>query len=255
VIATTSLPALLEVRHLSVRLSGRQALENVSLDLGAGELVGLIGPNGAGKTTLLRAILGLLPVETGHVLVAGEPPVRNRWLIGYVPQRHEFAWDFPVSVEEAVMTGRTRVIGWLRQPRRLDREAVDEAMERASVADLRRRPIAELSGGQRQRVLVARALALRPKVLLLDEPFTGVDIPTQEALIHLLARLRAEGQALLMTTHDVQSALETCTRLVLLNRTIVASGTLDELRNPDLWLQAYGVGSSRQLFASLGMKV
>lgn len=234
-------------------LAGRRALEDVGLRLHAGEIVGLIGPNGAGKTTLLRAILGLLPAERGRILVEGQPSASNRSKIGYVPQRHEFAWDFPISVHDAVMTGRTRMIGWLRGPGSKDYEAVAEALARANVEDLRHRPLSELSGGQRQRVLIARALALRPTVLLLDEPFTGVDLPTQEALITLLGGLCDAGQGLLMTTHDVQSALHMCSRLVLLNRRIIAAGTPEELSDPDVWLQAFGVGSSRQLFASLGV--
>jgi manganese/iron transport system ATP-binding protein len=228
----------LTVRDVAVRLAGREVLHDVNLLVDKGELVGLIGPNGAGKTTLLRSVLGLLPLTSGTITVA-----RDR--VGYVPQRHEFAWDFPISVARAVLTGRTKAIGPLRRAGRKDRELVAEAMARADLTDLARRPIGELSGGQRQRVLVARALALRPAVLLLDEPFTGLDVPTQELLTGLLRELRAEGTAVLMTTHDLAAATALCDRLCLLNRTVIADAPPDELADPDVWLRAFGMIGGR----------
>jgi manganese/iron transport system ATP-binding protein len=228
----------LTVRDVAVRLAGREVLHDVNLLVDKGELVGLIGPNGAGKTTLLRSVLGLLPLTSGTIAVA-----RDR--VGYVPQRHEFAWDFPISVARAVLTGRTKAIGPLRRAGRKDRELVAEAMARADLTDLARRPIGELSGGQRQRVLVARALALRPAVLLLDEPFTGLDVPTQELLTGLLRELRAEGTAVLMTTHDLAAATALCDRLCLLNRTVIADAPPDELADPDVWLRAFGMIGGR----------
>ncbi|QIQ06606.1 anchored repeat-type ABC transporter ATP-binding subunit [Streptomyces liangshanensis] len=250
---TSSAPPVLEVSSLSVELGGRLALSDVGLTVRAGELVGLIGPNGAGKTTLLRAILGLLTPHTGSVRIDGRPVERRRGSVGYVPQRHEFAWDFPLSVEQAVLTGRTRRIGLLRRPGPADRAAVAEAIERVALTALRRRPIGELSGGQRQRVLVARALALRPSLLLLDEPFTGLDVPTQELLTSLFHQLRQENKALLMTTHDLPAAAGMAGRLCLLNRTVVADGPPGELRDPAVWLRAFGVTSSDQLLTSLGV--
>ncbi|MCZ0983440.1 anchored repeat-type ABC transporter ATP-binding subunit [Streptomyces diastatochromogenes] len=218
---------------MSVVLGGRTAVRDASLTVAAGELVGLLGPNGAGKTTLLRAVLGLITTSAGSVETDGR--------VGYVPQRHEFAWDFPLDVADTVLSGRTRMIGWLRRPRAHDRAAADEALELAGLTDLRRRPIGELSGGQRQRVLVARALAAEPRLLLLDEPFTGVDVPTQELLNELFGRLAAEGRGLLMTTHDLAAAARTCTRVILLNRTVVAEGGPELLSDPDQMLRAFGL--------------
>ncbi|MFF7143136.1 MULTISPECIES: anchored repeat-type ABC transporter ATP-binding subunit [Streptomyces] len=249
---TTTTPAL-RVRDLAVELGGRRALDGVDLTVDAGELVGLIGPNGAGKTTLLRAVLGLLTPLGGTIDIDGQPVARSRGTVGYVPQRHEFAWDFPLSVEKAVLTGRTHRIGRLRRPGATDREAVEEALDRVALTDLRRRPIGELSGGQRQRVLVARALALRPRLLLLDEPFTGLDVPTQELLTSLFLRLRDEGKALLMTTHDLPGAADMAGRLCLLNRTVIADGPPEALRDPAVWLRAFGVARSEQLLTSLGV--
>lgn len=228
----------LAVRDVAVRLAGRDVLHDVNLLVDNGELVGLIGPNGAGKTTLLRSVLGLLPLTAGTITL-------DREGVGYVPQRHEFAWDFPISVARAVLTGRTKVIGPLRRAGREDRELVAEAMARADLTPLARRPIGELSGGQRQRVLVARALALRPTVLLLDEPFTGLDVPTQELLTGLLRELREEGTAVLMTTHDLAAATALCDRLCLLNRTVIADAPPSELDDPNVWLQAFGMIGGR----------
>jgi len=246
-------PAALDATGVAVELGGRVALHDVDLRLARGELTGLIGPNGAGKTTLLRAVLGLLPLRSGTVRVDGLDRDDARGGIGYVPQRHEFAWDFPVTVSGAVLTGLTHRIGWLRRARRADRDAVEEALARTRLTALRDRPVGELSGGQRQRVLVARALVLRPRLLLLDEPFTGLDVPTQELLTALLRELRDEGVAILMTTHDLAAAAELCGRLVLLNRTVVADGPPAELRDPAVWLRAFGVTESDRLLSALGV--
>jgi manganese/iron transport system ATP-binding protein len=228
-------------------------LTNVDLAVGRGELVGLIGPNGAGKTTLLRTVLGLLAPVTGQVRVAGEAARPGRTPIGYVPQRHDFAFDFPISVANAVATGLTGRLGPLRRPDAAAWEAVVEALGRVRMADLADRPIGQLSGGQRQRMLVARALALRPSVLLLDEPFTGLDMPTQELLSALFVDLASEGRALLLTTHDIPSALYTCHRIALLNRSLVATDTPARLAaDPALWMAAFGIGPDSALLRVLG---
>ncbi|WP_350274954.1 anchored repeat-type ABC transporter ATP-binding subunit [Kribbella sp. HUAS MG21] len=244
---------VLQVTGLAVELAGREVLHDVDLRVDSSEHVGLIGPNGAGKTTLLRALLGLIPARAGTITIDGKTPAQARGTIGYVPQRHEFVWDYPVQVRTAVLTGRTHRIGWLRRPGTADHDAVLEALQRVDLTDLAARPIGELSGGQRQRVLVARALALRPRLLLLDEPFTGLDVPTQEILTRLFRELTAEGTAILMTTHDLPAAADTCSRLCLLNRTVVADGPPDELRDPAVWLRAFGVARSEQLLHSLGV--
>jgi manganese/iron transport system ATP-binding protein len=247
-------PAL-AIRDLEVVLGGRTVLHDASLDVRAGDFTGLIGPNGAGKTTLLRSALGLIPTRSGTVRLDGRSARAARDEIGYVPQRHEFAWDFPISVEEAVLSGRTRRIGLLRRPGVEDYRAAREAVDRVRLTDLRRRPVGQLSGGQRQRVLVARALALRPRVLLLDEPFTGLDMPTQEMLTELFATLAGEGVAVLMTTHDLAGAMDSCTRICLLNRTVVAVGTPDQVRDADLWSRAFGVSASSPLLRAVGLEV
>ncbi|MGA7149492.1 MAG: anchored repeat-type ABC transporter ATP-binding subunit [Microbacterium sp.] len=245
----------LDVEDLTVQLGGRRVLRDVSLRIDTGEFVGLIGPNGAGKTTLLRSILGLIRTESGRIDVDGRAGVQARSRVGYVPQRHEFAWDFPISVEDAVMTGRIRRIGWLRRPRVSDFDAAAEALERVHMDHLRTRPVAELSGGQRQRVLVARALALRPRLLLLDEPFTGLDMPTQELLIELFRELAGEDKAVLMTTHDLVGAMHECSRLCLLNRTVIADAPPSELVDAAIWMRTFDVKATNPLLKTLGVSV
>lgn len=245
--------AELDVAGLAVELGGRSVLHDVDLAVEVGEVVGLIGPNGAGKTTLLRAVLGLVPRTSGTVAVGGKDIARARRTVGYVPQRHDFAWDFPASVGDVVISGRVGAIGWLRRPGVDDYRAVNEALDLVRMRGLRERPVGQLSGGQRQRVLVARALALRPRLLLLDEPFTGLDVPTQELLTDLFSDLAQDGRALLMTTHDLAGAVHGCDRLYLVNRTVVASGRPEELRDAKLWVRAFGFRSDSPLLGVLGV--
>ncbi|PWD52334.1 anchored repeat-type ABC transporter ATP-binding subunit [Serinibacter arcticus] len=241
------------VEGLAVDLGGREVLREIDLTVARGELVGLIGPNGAGKTTLLRSVLGLTQIRGGTVTIGGSTAGAGRRKVGYVPQRHEFAWDFPISVEDVVLSGRVGAIGWGRRAGVEDYRATRQALERVHMQDLRRRPVGQLSGGQRQRVLVARALALRPCLLLLDEPFTGLDIPTQELLTDLFTSLAQEGHALLMTTHDLAGALVACQRLYLVNRRVIATGRPDELADPGVWIEAFGFRPGSPLLATIGV--
>lgn len=242
----------LAVENVSVELGGRLVLTGTNLTIRRGELVGLIGPNGAGKTTLLRTILGVLSPSVGQVLVEGRVSKPGRTPIGYVPQRHEFAWEFPISVANVVMSGLTGRLGLFRRPDVAQWEAVADALERVRMTDLADRPVGQLSGGQRQRVLVARSLAARPAVLLLDEPFTGLDMPTQELLSALFVDLAREGRAVLMTTHDLLSALDSCDRIALLNRTVIATGPPAQLAaDPARWMATFGVGPDSALLRIL----
>lgn len=241
----------LGVRNLSVELGGREVLTSIDLTVDKGELIGLLGPNGAGKTTLLRTLLGLLRPREGTVLINDEPTRPRHAGLGYVPQRHEFAWDFPIPVENAVMSGRTGHLGLFRRPRVTDWNAVADALEQVGLADLRARPVGELSGGQRQRVLLARALALQPSVLLLDEPLTGLDMPTQEVLSELFRTLAREARAVLLTTHDLPGARHSCDRLALLNRKLIAVGAPEQLREPQVWMDTFGIGEHSPLLKIL----
>ncbi|SDS15532.1 anchored repeat-type ABC transporter ATP-binding subunit [Corynebacterium timonense] len=246
--------SVLEVENLAVTLAGRPVIRDASLTVDAGEFVGLLGPNGAGKTTLMRSVLGLIPIDSGRVEVCGTSGRAVRELIGYVPQRHEVAWDFPIDVRTAVMGGRTGLIGFFRRPREADHAAVDEALERVRLTELSHRPIEELSGGQRQRVLVARALATRPTALLLDEPFTGLDIPSSEQLLDLFDELAGQGTAIVMSTHNLAEAVHACHRLVLFNRTVIAEGPRARLTVAQPWIDTFGVRPDSPLLSSVGVQ-
>lgn len=236
---------LISVDDLSVTLAGRRVIEDASVTVNPGEFIGLLGPNGAGKTTLLRAILGLIPA-TGTIDVTTS--------VGYVPQRHDVEWDFPISVSNAVLSGRTGIVGWLRRPGRADKHAARRALSLTNLEEFARRPIAQLSGGQRQRVLIARALATEPEVLLLDEPFTGLDAPNTEELLFLFDELTAKGTSVVMSTHNLSEAAHSCSRLVLFNRGIVADGPAAELRlNPQPWSDTFGVSTTSPLLSAIGV--
>ncbi|WP_129358755.1 anchored repeat-type ABC transporter ATP-binding subunit [Rothia uropygioeca] len=235
----------LEISGLTVSLGGRVVIDSLDWEVGAGEFVALIGPNGTGKTTLLRTILGLVSPVAGKITVAGHAPARARAALGYVPQKHHFAWDYPLTVEDAVMIGRTRRIGWFRRPKIADWAAVHEALDRTGLVDLRRRSIGELSGGQRQRVLLARTLATDPRFLLLDEPFTGVDAPTQDKLSQLYTALARDGLGIVMSTHDVLGALTDCSRICGLRGHIDVDAPASELDAASLntWLRGRPLAS------------
>ncbi len=206
--------------------NGHTALWDASFDIPRGTVTALVGVNGAGKSTLFKAIMGFVPTAKGQIRILGMD-VRAALasnLVAYVPQSEEVDWAFPVLVEDVVMMGRYGHMGFLRRPRAADRAAVDLALERVNMADLRHRQIGELSGGQRKRVFLARALAQDGQVILLDEPFTGVDVTTEEQIVALLQELRDEGRVMLVSTHNLGSVPEFCDRAVLVKGTVLAHG-------------------------------
>jgi ABC-type Mn2+/Zn2+ transport system ATPase subunit len=190
-----------------------------------GDVVALVGPNGAGKSTLFKALVGLLPLRQGQVLIHGRPLGHHLDCIAYVPQREEVDWRFPVTVEDVVMMGRYGRLGWLRRPGPADRAAVARGLEQMGIAPLARHPIGELSGGQQQRVFLARALAQEPHILLMDEPFTGVDASTQEATLAVLDQLQAQCVTVMVSTHDLSMAAARFEHVLLINRRLIAYGT------------------------------
>lgn len=211
--------------------NGHVALRNASFDTPAGTITALVGLNGSGKSTLFKAIMGIVRLARGQVTVLGLPAraaLRRKW-IAYVPQSEEVDWDFPLLVEDVVMMGRYGHMGWLRRPRPADRQAVDLALTRVGMDALRRRQIGELSGGQRKRVFLARALAQDARVILLDEPFTGVDVTTEDVIIALLGQLRDEGRVILVSTHNLGSVPEFCDRAVLIKREVLAFGPMAQV--------------------------
>jgi manganese/iron transport system ATP-binding protein len=206
--------------------NGHTALRNASFEIPTGTITALVGVNGAGKSTLFKAIMGFVPAAKGEITVLGMPvkDALRQNVVAYVPQSEEVDWSFPVLVEDVVMMGRYGHMGFLRRPKQMDHEAVTSALERVNMIDFRHRQIGELSGGQRKRVFLARALAQEGKVILLDEPFTGVDVQTEDAIIALLREMRDEGRVMLVSTHNLGSVPEFCDRTVLVKETVLAYG-------------------------------
>ncbi len=234
-----STPAL-EVRRLTVSYGGRPVLWEVDAAFPAGRLSAIVGPNGAGKSTLLKASLGLVPSEAGQARVLGEPAGSARERVAYVPQRDAVDWDFPITVREVVEMGRYPATGWLRRVPRGDRETVDAALERVGMTAYADRQIGRLSGGQRQRVFLARALAQEAPVLLLDEPFAGVDARTEAAVLEVLRGVRAEGRSVVVVHHDLGTVKAWFDWALLLNVRAVAQGPVDEVMRPEALRRAYG---------------
>uniref|UniRef100_A0A2A3JX26 Manganese/iron transporter ATP-binding protein n=3 Tax=Alloyangia mangrovi TaxID=1779329 RepID=A0A2A3JX26_9RHOB len=206
--------------------NGHTALRRASFEIPRGTITALVGVNGAGKSTLFKAIMGFVPVAQGRITLLGlsVKAALKRNLVAYVPQSEEVDWSFPVLVEDVVMMGRYGHMGFLRRPSQADREAVDTALARVNMSDFRHRQIGELSGGQKKRVFLARALAQEGQVILLDEPFTGVDVKTEEQIIALLRELKDEGRVMLVSTHNLGTVPEFCDRTVLVKGTVLAYG-------------------------------
>ena len=211
--------------------NGHTALRDASFETPAGSITALVGVNGSGKSTLFKAVMGFVPLSAGQVQVLGLPvaqAMRQR-LMAYVPQSEEVDWNFPVLVQDVVMMGRYGHMGFMRLPRQADRAAVRQALERVDMSALAGRQIGELSGGQKKRVFLARALAQQARVILLDEPFTGVDVKTESAIIDLLRQLRDEGCIILVSTHNLGSVPEFCDRTALIQGTVLACGPTAEV--------------------------
>jgi manganese/iron transport system ATP-binding protein len=222
--------------------NGLTALTDASFAIPKGTITGLVGVNGSGKSTLFKAIMGFVPIARGHIRLLGLPvrEALRQNLVAYVPQAEEVDWSFPVLVEDVVMMGRYGHMGFLRRPSANDRAKVDEALSRVGLSDLRHRQIGELSGGQKKRVFLARALAQEGRIILLDEPFTGVDVTTEEQIITLLRALRAEGHVILVSTHNLGSVPEFCDRTVLVKGTVLAYGPTETIFTRDNLERTFG---------------
>lgn len=232
----------IDIENVTVAYHGKVALHSASLQLQPGTICGLVGMNGAGKSTLFKAIMGFVKPNTGRVLINGLPirQVQKSNLVAYVPQSEEVDWNFPVNVYDVVMMGRYGYMNLLRIPRSPDKQAVGESLERVEMWQMRDRQIGELSGGQKKRTFFARALAQQAKVLLLDEPFAGVDIKTEKMMIDLLMELRQTGHTILVSTHDLDSITTFCDRVVLINRSILAYGNTSEVFTEENLSRTFG---------------
>lgn len=235
----------LEVSHLSAGYPGdTRAIENLNFSVKAGERIALVGPNGAGKTTLFKAIAGLIPFTSGEISVYGEDCRNSHTFVGYVPQNSEIDWNFPVTVSDVVMMGRARHNRWSPWARSEDQDRIQALLNQLSLMPLADRQIGELSGGQKRRVFIARALAQEANVLLMDEPFNGVDGSAEGEIMRTLNLLTEQGITILLATHDMGRAARDFDRVLLLKRRLIAYGKPDEVMQPDILQQAYS-GSLR----------
>ena len=233
-------PAALDISGLGVVYDRKLVLEDVTLSVPRGAMVGIVGPNGGGKSTLLKAVLGLAPVGAGSVGTLGRPPGRHaRRLVGYVPQREDVDWSFPVSAGDVVMMGRVPSMGLFKRPSAGDREVVREALRTVGMEEKAEARIGELSGGQQQRVFLARALAQETEILMLDEPVSGVDAPSQHEIFDLLRKLQQKGKTVVVTTHDLSCVAERFDLVLLLNKRVVAFGSPEEVFTPELLNETY----------------
>lgn len=236
-------PLAIEVADVTVAYpNGHVALRDASFHLGPGTICALVGVNGSGKSTLFKSIMGFVRPARGRIRIAGAPveASRKRQLVAYVPQTEEVDWTFPVSVWDVVLMGRYGHMNFLRLPGAEDKRIALESLERVGMAEFRDRQIGELSGGQKKRVFLARALAQQGRIMLLDEPFTGVDVQTEAAIIELLRALRAEGHLILVSTHNLGSVPEFCDQVVLIHRTVLAYGPTEEVFTEQNLTRAFG---------------
>ncbi|QDB79733.1 metal ABC transporter ATP-binding protein [Georgenia wutianyii] len=232
--------APLSVHGLTAAYREEPVLWDVSFTVPEGRLVGVVGPNGAGKTTLLKIAMGLLRPVAGTVRVFGRPLERGRRDVGYVPQRGSVDWDFPTNARDVVEMGTYGRLGWLRRPGPAERRTAERCLERVGMLDLADRQIGELSGGQQQRVFLARALAQDARLYLADEPFVGVDHPTERVVVDLLRELRDEGRTVVVVHHDLATVAEYFDTVVLLNRELVAAGPTAEVFTAENIARTYG---------------
>lgn len=232
-----------DIDDITVRYGRVPALTNTTLALYPGRVCGLVGMNGSGKSTLFKSIMGLVTPASGRIRVLGEPAERARKTgqISYVPQSEAIDWAFPISVREVVMTGRYGRMGFLRRPGRRDQAAVDEALARVELTDLAGRQIGDLSGGQRKRVFVARGLAQGASILLLDEPFAGVDKRTEATITEVLTERARAGATVLVSTHDLQALPRLADETVLLQRRVIAQGPPETVITTENLIRAFGV--------------
>jgi manganese/iron transport system ATP-binding protein len=230
---------ILDVQHITVRYNGRLALDDVTFHLHEGERIAVVGPNGAGKSTLFKVVSGVLQPNAGKVDIFGSRP-REHICIAYIPQRSQVDWNFPVSVADVVMMGRSAKLGPFNWPRKQDWDYVRHALDTVELSELATRQIGQLSGGQQQRMFIARALAQEAELMLMDEPLSGLDTPSQEGLLNLLDTLRDQHVTVMVATHDLDQAARHFDRIMLLNHSLIAFDEPQNVLHTDNLLQAYG---------------
>ncbi|WP_106769659.1 metal ABC transporter ATP-binding protein [Paenibacillus faecalis] len=228
-----------EVRDLHVSYYGNEAIRDVTFSIEQGSMVGIIGPNGAGKSTLIKGILGLLKKDKGSVRFFGEELDKVRKRIAYVPQRSNIDWTFPITVMDTVLIGTYPSLGLFKFPRKREKALALESLSKVGLSEYRNRQIGELSGGQQQRVFLARALVQQPELLLLDEPFVGIDVASEETIVHILKELQQEGKTIVVVHHDLSKANSYFDQLLLLNKELIEYGDVGDVLNQEVMSKAY----------------
>ena len=236
----THTPHRLEVENASIGYGEKIIMRDLSFQVPHGARVAVVGPNGAGKSTLFKALVGILPLKSGRILIHGESLGTHKDCVAYVPQREDVDWRFPVTVSDVVMMGRFGQIGWWSQPSKTDKQIVRKSIEQMGITDLAELSIGQLSGGQQQRAFLARALAQEPHILLMDEPFTGVDATTQEMTFGLLDHLREKVVTAIISTHDLNLAASRFDLVLLINHRLIAFGTPQEVFTSENLASAFG---------------
>ncbi len=236
---TPTLPAI-SIRDLTVSYQHAPVLWDIDVDIPQGVLLAIVGPNGAGKTTLIKSALGLIPKAAGRVEILGAPYTAQTHHVGYVPQRGSVDWDFPISARDVALMGRYRHLGWFKRPKSSDHDAAMAALDQVGMTEYADRPISQLSGGQQQRVFLARALAQDAQIYMMDEPFVGVDIATEQAIISVLKSIRAQGKTVMVVHHDLQTITDYFDWALLLNVRTIALGPVADVITPETLKQAYG---------------
>jgi len=236
---TTDYSTVIELKHLTVSYHSKPALLDVSVKIASDQLVGVIGPNGAGKSTFIKAVLGFVKPDIGEVLIYGKDVQEAHGELAYVPQRGTVDWDFPITVEEVALMGRYPKIPWYKTPDEKDHQVALDALKMVRMEEFANRQIGELSGGQQQRVFLARALAQGSDILLLDEPFAGVDAATERAILGVLERAREAGKTVVVVHHDLSTAAEYFDNLILIKQRMYAYGTPRRVLNEELLSQVY----------------
>ncbi|MEL6863567.1 MAG: metal ABC transporter ATP-binding protein [Bacteroidota bacterium] len=232
--------AIIEIKGLSVSYERKRVLTNIYLDIEPGKVYGVIGPNGAGKSTLFKAILGLIELNAGSILINGTSIIAQRKKVVYVPQKNDVDWNFPATVYDIVQMGRYPHKSIFQRLNAEDRRIVEAALEEVGISHLAKRQIGELSGGQQQRVFLARALCQQADIFLLDEPFVGVDITTEEQIIRILKKLARQGKTTLVVHHDLSTVQEYFDKVILLNQRLIAYGDTESTFNDENISLAYG---------------
>ena len=236
--------AALSISGLNFAYRDSLVLRDVSLDLPQGVVLGIVGPNGAGKSTLMKTVVGLLKPARGTITCFGQPLPKVRRRVGYMRQASSVDWDFPTTVSDVVLMGTYGGLGWFRRPGRKERDVAAAALERVGIPHLANRPISQLSGGERQRTFLARLLAQQSDLLLLDEPFAGVDAASQETITNVLHGLRDEGRTVVIVHHDLATVPTLCDWTCLLSRTVMGFGPTKEVFTDETVKRAYGLAAT-----------